>query len=126
MKRRKHIYNVEISAGSLLQRESREIARLLLEGADKDQWYRALIVDNVLQKSSPTSARRMARLIRNRLEVMSPELWRLVSEGNMEICTQALLAAAIKHSRLLEDFMSDVVRIHYRTYKSHITTKTAN
>ena len=74
-----------------------------------------------MQKSSPSSARRMARLIRNRLEAMSPEYWDLVSEGNMEVCTQALLAAAIKHSKLLEDFINEVVRMHYRTYKSHIT-----
>jgi len=114
------LYNVEISAGSLLQRESCEIARLLLDGADKEMWYRALVVENVLQKSSPTSSKRMSRLIRNRLEAMTPELWTLVSEGNMEVSTQALLAAAIKHSKLLEDFINEVVRIHYRTYKSHL------
>lgn len=121
MEKSSSIYNVEISAGSLLQRESREIARLLLDDADKEMWYRALVVDNVLQKSSPTSARRMARLIRNRLEAMSPEFWDLVSEGNMEVGTQALLAASIKHSKLLGDFINEVVRMHYRTYKSHIT-----
>ncbi len=121
MKKASSIYNVEISAGSLLQRESREIARLLLDGSDKEMWYRALVVENVLQKSSPTSSKRMSRLIRNRLEAMTPELWTLVAEGNMEVSTQALLAAAIKHSKLLEDFINEVARIHYRTYKSHLT-----
>lgn len=47
------IYNAEISAGSLLLRESREIAKLLLEQADDAVWRNALVVDNVLQKNHP-------------------------------------------------------------------------
>jgi hypothetical protein len=110
-------YSADISAGSLLLKESREIARLLLNDADNAVWRQALVVDNVLQKKSPASARRMARLIRNRLEAMGEKHWRLVCDDNREVALQALLAAAIMHSRLLRDFLDQVAKEHYRTFK---------
>jgi uncharacterized membrane protein YheB (UPF0754 family) len=115
------IYNAEISAGSLLLKESREIAKLLVAHADEAAWHKALVIDNVLQKKSPASARRMARLIRNRLEAMNEAHWQLVLDNDREASLQALLAAAINHSRLLEDFLSMVIKEHYRTFKRQMT-----
>jgi hypothetical protein len=55
-------YNAEISTGSLMIRESRVIAKLLLEGADEKKWYEAIFVKNLLQKKSPSTARRQTTL----------------------------------------------------------------
>lgn len=115
------LYNAQISAGSLLLRESRAIARLLLDQADEVVFYRALEIDNILQKKSPASARRMAGLVRNRIGSMDPEFWRLILDSNREVAIQALFAAAINHSRLIEDFLTMVVKEHYRTFKSQLT-----
>ena len=117
----KHLYNAEISAGSLLLKESREIAKLLLDEADAAAWHKALVVDNVLQKKSPASARRMARLIRNRLEGMERAHWMLVLDSNREVALQSLLVSAIKHSQMLEDFLREVVKEHYRTFKRQLS-----
>ena len=57
------LYNAEISAGSLMLPESRRVARLLLTHPATEQWFEALKVDNILQKKSPATARRQARLI---------------------------------------------------------------
>ncbi|MEA3544730.1 MAG: BrxA family protein, partial [Thermodesulfobacteriota bacterium] len=116
MNSNKHLYNAQISAGSLLLKESREIAKLLINQADDAAWHRALVVDNVLQKKSPSSARRMARLIRNRLEGMDRAHWQLVLDSDREVALQSLLVAAIKHSQMLEDFLREVVKEHYRTF----------
>ncbi len=116
-----NIYNAQISAGSLLLKESREIARLLINQADEAAWHRALVIENVLQKKSPASAQRMAGLIRNRIGTMDSESWRLVLDGNREIAVQILFSAAIIHSRLIEDFMVMVVKEHYRTFKKQLT-----
>lgn len=113
---RKKLYNGEIVAGSLLIPESREIAGLLLNEASEEAWYKAVIIDNILQKRSPASAKRQARLIRNRLSLMGPDHWTLVKDGNAEVTAQALLAASIKHSRLLGDFMADVCRQHWLAF----------
>ena len=110
------IYNAEITAGSLLLKESRAIVQLLLRGADDVEWQRAIAIENVLQKTSPASAKRMAKLLRNRLKLMPRELWSMVAEGTTEVATQSLLATAIKHSRLLGDFMLQVLPNHYRSF----------
>jgi len=117
------IYNGEIVAGSLLIPESRKIARLLLINADADTWHNAIEVKNILQKRSPASAKRQAKLIRNRLELMKPELWRLIVESSTDVAIQALLAAAIKHSRLLGDFMDKTLRENWLTFKRKISRK---
>ena len=113
-------YNGEIVAGSLLIEESRKIAQLLLETIDSDGWRKAIVLDNILQKRSPAAAVRQARLIRHRLGTMDKELWQLVHAGSFEITSQALLAASIKHSRLVGDFMDTIIRKHWQTFTQNI------
>lgn len=117
------IYNGEIVAGSLLIPESRKIASLLLAEADDQEWHRAIIIENILQKRSPSAAKREAKLIRNRLSSMKPEILGMISEGSSDLATQSILACAIKHSRLLGDFMHEVVRDHWLTFDLHISNK---
>ncbi len=117
------LYNGEIVAGSLLIPESREIAKLFLQEASEEEWRQAIIINNILQKRSPASAKRQAKLIRNRLGLMAPEHWDLVKDGNAEVTTQALLAAAVKHSRLLGDFMGNVCRQHWLTFNRMLSDK---
>jgi succinate dehydrogenase flavin-adding protein (antitoxin of CptAB toxin-antitoxin module) len=116
-------YNGEIVAGSLLTMESRQIARLLLDNANPDAWHQAIVIDNILQKRSPATAKRQARLIKNRLSLMKPELWELIVRGSSDETVQALLAAAIKHSPLLGDFMDMVIRQHWRTFIKKLDDK---
>ena len=101
------LYNAEISAGSLMLPESRRIARLLLEHPSPVQWDQALKSENLLQKK-PATARRQARLIRNRLKTLDDEGLQLVADSDGELSSQVLLAAAARHSLLLGDFLRDV------------------
>lgn len=113
-------YNAEISAGSLLVAESRKLAGLLLVSPTPDQWNTAIKQDNILQRT-PATARRMARLIRNRLETLDAEGLELVAHGDAELCVQMLIAAAIRHSRLLGDFMRDVYAQDLRQLERHLS-----
>jgi hypothetical protein len=110
------MYTADLTAGSLLVPESMRIAGLLLQGATDEQFRRAILIDNILQKKSQATARRVAQLCRNRLELMTPALWRLVVDGSADERAQALLAAAVKQSRLLGDFMRTVLREQVRLF----------
>jgi hypothetical protein len=101
-------YNAEISAGSLMPSESRRIAALLLMHPDDAAWLRAIEVDNILQKKTPATARRQARLIQRRLTTLDDQAWKMISERESEVVNQLLLAASVKHSELLGDFMRNV------------------
>jgi hypothetical protein len=96
--------------------ESRVVAGLLLRGIDKDGWRKAIFEENVLQARNPATAKRLSRLIRGRLETMGPGLWRLLRDGTATVAAHAALAAAVKHSRLLGDFLDLAVREQYRLY----------
>jgi hypothetical protein len=117
------LYNAQISAGSLLLKESREIARLMLKDPDEKDWYQAIFVKNILQKKSTATAKRMTRLIRNRLEAMPGNFLKLVVNGSTDVINQALLAAAIKHSRLLRSFIEQVVKDHFITFNNQLSLK---
>jgi hypothetical protein len=98
-------YNAEISAGSLLPLESRRIAALLLTQPDAAAWQHAVEVDNILQKKTPATARRQARLLQRRLSTVDAQAWQMMVSRESEVLTQMLLAAAVKHSLLLGDFL---------------------
>ena len=103
--------------------ESRVIADLLLRNVAKEEWKDAVIRQNVLQARNPTTATRLAKLIRDRLRLMDAELWKLVRDGNSTVSTHAVLAAAVKHSPLLGDFLDLVVREQYRVFNPALSNK---
>ena len=110
-------YQANFTKASLLIPESRIVAGLLLKHIDEDQWHQAIVVDNVLQKRTQNTATTQASLIRNRLTTMGPGLWSLVKEGGKPVATHAVLAATIKFSPLLGDFLDLVVREQFRRFE---------
>lgn len=98
-------YNAEISAGSLLPLESRRIATLLLSAPDQAAWLHAIETENILQKKTPATARRQATLLRRRLTTLDAQAWKMIADRENEVVIQLLLAATVKHSQLLGDFM---------------------
>ena len=62
----------------------------------------------------PASAIRQARLIRLRLMSIPRSTWPLIADGDKEVATQLLFAAALKHSALLAAFLGQVADHHRR------------
>jgi hypothetical protein len=116
-------YSADITAGSLKVPESRAVADLLLRGVDGEGWKEAIVKENVLQTRNPATAIRLVRLIRKRLDLMGTELWMLIRDGSAVVATHAVLAAAVKHSPLLGDFLDLVVRDQYRIFAKTLTDK---
>lgn len=114
-------YRADITAGSLKVPESRVIADLLLRGVDGNDWDKAVLDQNVLQARTTETARRLARLIRARLTLMDAGLWRLIRDGAGDTAIHAVLAAAVKHSLLLGDFLDLVVREQYRIFATTLS-----
>lgn len=104
------IYAATISSTSLRVRESRLIADLLIQGVSTPEWKVAIEEQNILQMGSVVTAIRCARIIRARIEPLGEGLWKMVRDGDKELATQATFAGAVKHSRLLGDFMDLTIR----------------
>lgn len=109
-------YRADITAGALKVPQSRIIADLMLRGVDEKGWRKAIYDENVLQARSPKTAKRLRTLIRSRLETMTEELWKLVRDGTGDEAIHACLAAAVKQSPLLGDYLDLVVREQFQLY----------
>lgn len=110
-------YQATITSGSLRVSETRVIADLLLGGVDAHDWHVEIQDKNVLQARSPQTASRLSGLLRARLELMERPLWKMVRDGSSLLATHACLAAAVKHSSLLGDFLYMVVREQYQLFR---------
>jgi len=114
-------YKADITAGALKLPESRVIAGLLLRDVSDKEWRQAIYDDNILQTRSPKTAKRLAILIRGRLSSVEAPLWKMVRDGSATEATHASLAAAVKASYLLGDFLDLVLREQYRTFKETLS-----
>lgn len=117
------LYSADITAGALKVPESRVIAGLLLREITDREWRKAIYDQNVLQSRSPKTSKRISVLIRGRLDLVEAPLWKLIHDGSVVEATHACLAAAIKASHLLGDFLDLVVRDQYRTFKETLSRR---
>lgn len=109
------IYSATLSStSSLMLPESRLLAGLLLQHPSDQDWKQQICVDNILQKPSPATAIRVASLIRNRLSFLSDEGLRLVVSSERALAIQLLFVAALRHSKLLHDYLRDLYLLHVK------------
>jgi len=110
------LYKTDLAGVALKPHESRIIATWLLGGfgdVSDASWQKLIYADNAVQISGRSTLRRQSNLLRARLSLVSPELLSLIVEGSYRETIHACLAAAIKHSKLLGDFLDIVVRREY-------------
>jgi hypothetical protein len=106
-------YKSDLNGGSLMVRESRIIANLLLQGASDEDWVRVIQDNNALQKRTPATAKRFAQSIRKRLELLEPEFWKALRDGDDELATQVAFVSVLERNLLLLEFMESVVKDAY-------------
>lgn len=88
---------------------------------DEAAWLDAIQTQNILQKKSTATARRQATLIRKRLSTLTPEAWEMIANRETEVANQLLIAAAIKHSKLLGDFLQTVYASRQRRLELNLS-----
>ncbi|MDO0889248.1 DUF1819 family protein [Acinetobacter johnsonii] len=113
-------YDSDLIGGSLMVRESRIIADLLLQQATAEQWQQAIQLENVLQKRTAASAQRNATAIRKRLERLEPDFWKALRDGDDELATQVAFCGALERNLLLLEFMETVMRDAYISQAQHL------
>lgn len=115
-KRQEFSYDSDLVGGSLMVRESRIVADLLLNNADSEVWNQAVLVENLLQKRSVASSRRNAQALRKRLERLSPEFWLALRDGDTELATQVAFCSALARNLLLVEFIEQAVSDAYSSH----------
>ena len=113
-------YKSDINGGSLMVRESRIIADLLLSNASDAEWQQRIQQNNELQKRTPSTAKRFAQTIRKRLELLEPEFWKALRDGDDELATQVAFVSVLERNLLLLEFMESVVKDAYAAHVEKI------
>ncbi|EKT4487398.1 MULTISPECIES: DUF1819 family protein [Shewanella] len=113
-------YLGDIIGGSIMLRESRLIAHLLQSHPDEQHWLQAIVDENLLQKPSIHSAKRMASTVRKRIEPLGEAFWTELEEAHDELASQLLLLAIMKQSPVLTDFMQTSFADARRMYREEL------
>ena len=113
-------YTTTISSTPLRLRESRIVADLLLQGVSDEAWTEAIVENNALQVGSTIGVIRSSNILRARIEPLGPGLWKMVRDGGKELATQAAYSGAIRHSRLLGDFMDIAMREQRALFRTQL------
>jgi hypothetical protein len=103
------VYSTTITAGSLMIRESIKVASLMLTGLGKQEIKKKVIEENLFQFRSQGASKIRCGLILQRLGLLNPEILSMITGSDYTLAVQCLLACALKHSRLIGDFMIQVI-----------------
>lgn len=103
-------YSADLAAVSLKLNEARVVAGLMLNGVDRKQWQQFIQRDNVLMLSNAATAKRQSNAIRSRLATLDEAGLGMVCHGGHMVALQMLLAATLKYSLILRDFMELVIK----------------
>jgi len=116
-------YLGDINGGSLMPRESQIIADLLSQELTQQQWNNKLVDENVLQRNTPNTAKRVAATLCTRLKPLDKEFLQALSEADKNTATQLSLLSTLINSPILADFMYSVLLDAYRLYEERLTTR---
>ncbi|NRN28939.1 DUF1819 family protein [Photorhabdus heterorhabditis subsp. aluminescens] len=110
----------DLLGGSLMSREGRLIAEMMLQLPSKGQWQQHLVTENILQASSERTAIRYARTLRLRLSMLDSKGLELVVQGSERERQQCLMVALMLQSPVVAAFISLVVNDAKRLFRESL------
>ncbi|CDG15741.1 DUF1819 family protein [Xenorhabdus doucetiae] len=110
----------DLLGGSLMSRESRLIAELMLQSPNEEEWQNYLVVENILQASSDKTAIRYSRTLRLRLSMLDSKGLELIAFGSERERNQCLIVALMLQSPVVEVFISLVVNDAKRQFRESL------
>ena len=109
-------YSAVLTREQFLFYETRTTAKLLCDGLSKEEVMDRIVKDNLFQKQTEKSVRRMVLACIRRLEAMENDLLiTAIATQPSDVAKQICLYAMIRQYRLVWDFMLTVVGEKFRT-----------
>ncbi|MFU8781116.1 MAG: DUF1819 family protein [Kiritimatiellia bacterium] len=117
------VYSGNLTGGSLLVRESRIVARMLVAGDSPDDIQSRIMDQNLFQNDSAATTRKYCRLIFSRFSHVTPEQLHIVACGSDESAALMLLAVVLKTYPIVRDFVDEVLCDKARSFDTHLEKK---
>ena len=103
-------YNLSFTAASLRPELARLVAECYLELGNWDRVKEQILRSNMLQSRSTSSAIRMERELRQRLQLLTQDEIALLTGGNADDRAAMAWLATLKHSQFVFEFATEVLR----------------
>lgn len=113
---KKSVYIASLTREQFLFYETRETAKLFLQGLSDDEIMQKALEDNIYQLKTDKSIRTISIACIKRLHALNNEtLIEVIANGSSEEAKQVCLYAFMKHYRIVWDFMITVIGEKFRT-----------
>ena len=121
-------YSGALTREQFMFREMRIVARLKRQGLSDAEIENEVFCENLFQYPTERELRSKCRAALKRVNCIahSPELVEILAEGPLVEAKQAALVAMMAQSRLLAEFMIEVVGEKYRLLDGTLTVKDVN
>lgn len=121
-------YNGSLTREQFMFREMRMVAQLYKQGLDPSEIINTIVEENLFQYPTEREIKGKCRVALRRLALIadSETLLDELAEGTLREAKQAALVAMMCDSRLLADFMVEVVGEKYRQLDLTLTRKDLN
>lgn len=113
-------YQLSMTAAALRYHEAKIIAELFIEIGDWKLTQDKVLSENLLQKSTSATSKREFGEIKNRLMTLSSDQLRAFTAANLTELKYLAFLSCIKYYRLLNDFMTEVVRTKIQMFDYQI------
>lgn len=122
------LYNGSLTREQFMFREMRIVARLYKNGLSNAEITDTVYRDNLFQYPTERVITKNCRAALNRLACIacSQALFDMLAQGDTQQAKQAALVAMMCQSRLLAEFMTDVIGEKYRAFDLTLTSKDVN
>ena len=113
-------YQLSMTAAALRYHEAKIVAELFIEIGDWNLTQNQVLSENLLQKSTSVTAKREFGEIKNRLMTLTSDQLRAFTTANLTELKYLAFLSCIKYYRLLNDFMTEVVRTKIQMFDYQI------
>lgn len=113
-------YQLSMTAAALRYHEAKIVAEVFIEIGDWNLTQNQVLSENLLQKSTSVTAKREFGEIKNRLMTLTADQLRAFSAANLTELKYLAFLSCIKYYRLLNDFMTEVVRAKIQIFDYQI------
>jgi len=110
-------YNLSFTAASLRPELARILSEVFLETGDWEVTKARVLASNALQARSPSSAMRLERELRQRLQCLMPEQLSLLAHSDSQDRAAMAWLAMLKYNAFVFDFASDLLRHKLATHE---------
>ena len=110
----------DLLAGGLLLQETQTLAEVMLKHPSPEEWKRLIEVENILQKNTVHTAKRVAIAVNKRMHHLGEQFWEDLLQADTDTCKQLILFSMLARSQAMVEYMTTVLSEARRMFQTEL------